>query len=1208
MRTLSILALSLSVSTTALASKDSPFELELGSPNSLRKVSFKNGKDLEKQAWKKAEAGDFVTAREYLHQAAVRGDRRAALFLARQYAKGSLLCEANAEKASEYENLYNELKSVQNSEDKIHLFSDDAGFSSQEDKIRYLHMARSTPWLAEAHDITRADVKYLSHNIRPLNALTNVLDKILAPPKKVSLAEKARALACLQAGVKGLNSIEVYSMLFTKLSEGQMYGDQMRLVLDIALISPFHNGLQKTQLTETVQNNVLALQSEWYPQLVDLLNKGKNSFLREKFSPIGAFTTAVDQICEGSDSLGEDDQKVFFDLFCVAYKQLATEQVQLQILKKFASYRFSSDNSLMTLKIIDFLAADARYLEAKHPLLVAAYSQMLTNLYWHGVCRDELAERATFEQAYIRVFRALHGLDRVMAVEKARHAFDNSLENYREEFCIELILQMKDFNPQAYDECSNKFTVKQIDRLVEILLNDDALKQRCEGTSISLDSAVSFILNNLTRPKQGEKDTIADHASRAYSHLVHRGDMYIETYAAQILMNLPALLAAHPGETIDTLELLGDSKPVAIRDGVFQIVLEFLAEKPLADRTYDDSNYDELFKHNCVHLANKPVAFFAAAYEVLKAGDATYGIQKMWLYMETRELEVRLELVRQIRDYFKVKSIGEPEDKKAKTEAAGIYSAEELISKYANPVINTPTALPQAMADALSTGALSVAALHQFCEIAKQSGIHIYLKADQLTLLQDAVLWDESASLKDRSEAFNTALQNSVRNEKVEEFADSCLRMLQDSPLRAYAILAFRNQIPQSQPIPQVYATIRELIKLKKLYPEIRMLDAFTRLYNAERYTWSKKLESDAHVFVLDNQLKNVTFDQDGRIYGFLRNSYQPVEDSRSDYTLYCCEPDTGYALWSAQVSFLRTKDRIGKAFPDCTVGPEHVYVHTGENHLEILERETGENLGKVDLSSANAAFKLTYAGVVDPHFLMVGSVVADDDGATLHVIPLKSDLPPSGIKLPPTGGGRYRFSSQGKYFASTGFGSERVDFFNSQLQKVSIHADLHAEPENHFKHTARWSICGDSVLFDQKQPGEAYNLISRNLAIDQEEWRIPIKGRLECSPKLSFNPDRVFLLTNENWLLAVSLLPESKGQILWEVRTRNHYGGKIDHIRASADGRYVYGLESNMHTFFRYDANSGAEENLGELKHGRSVTLMGARADGRVYVKPHDY
>ena len=1214
MKNLSILALSLSVSTAALASEAVRLKEEQGSPPSVRQAAFKDLDDLKKQAWKKAEAGDFATAREYLHQAASLGDRRATLFLARQYAKGTLLCKLNPEKAAEYEERYKQLVSTLD-HSKDFVWADDAGFSSQEDKIKYLHMARSTPWLAEAHDITRADISYMCFNLSPLSALKNVLDKILAKPKKVTLAEKERALTCLQAGVQSLNSSEAYTILFTKLSEGQLYGDKMRRVLDIALISPFHDEAQKAQLTETVQNNVLALQSEWYPQLVDLLNKGKHSLLRTKYSPMGALTTTVDQICKGSDSLDKEDEKILFDLFSMAYKQLATESVQLQILKKIAC-DLSASSCLRSLKLVDFLASDTRYRDAKYPLLVTAYDHMLTNLYWYGVCRDESDESPLFLQAFIRVFRTLHRLEgspeATMALSTARVAFDNSLENYGEEFCVELILQMKemkDLNPEVYDRYASKFMAKKVDRLVEMLLKDGALKQRCEGSSISLDAAVRFMFNNLTRLKQGEGDTVADNASQAYRYLVCRGDVYLETYSAKILKNLRAILAADSSLTNVTLDLLGDRKPAGLRDGVFQIVLKFLTKKPLKDRAYDDRYYDGLFKHNCVHLADKNGAFFAEAYDLLRAGDAIYGIQKMWLYMEARELEVRLELVRQIRDYFKLKPAWEPEFKKADVESDSLYSAEELMSKYAHPEINTPTALPRAIGDVLSTGTLSMAFLHQFCEIAKRSGIHIYLNADHLTLLQNAVLRDEGASLKDRSEAFNKALHDSVRKGKVEEFRDSCLGMLKDSPLRAYASLAFRTLIPQDQPISQAYATIREFIKLEKLCPEIQMLDAFTRLYTAEQYAWTKKRESDAHIFVLDRRLTNVTFDPDGRIYGFLYNDDQPRGGDRSDYTLYCCEPDTGYALWSAQVSFLRSKSLISRNSPECTVGLDRVFVHTGENHLEILDRATGGRMGKVEMSSANEGIKLTYAGVVGHHFLMIASVVGNDDAATLNVIPSNSDLPSYGIELPPTGAGRYRFSSQGNYFASTGFGSDRIDFFNSRLQKVSIHADLQENVEKYHKHSPYWSICGDSVHFDQKQARGNYKVVSHNLATNQEEWAVHIKGRLECSPQVSFNHDRVFLLTREHWLLAVSLLPESKGQILWEVRTRtldNWCPGKINHIQTSTDGRYVYGLESTMQTFFRYDANTGAEENLGEMGLGHA-TLMGARADGRVYVKPHN-
>ncbi len=461
------------------------------------------------------------------------------------------------------------------------------------------------------------------------------------------------------------------------------------------------------------------------------------------------------------------------------------------------------------------------------------------------------------------------------------------------------------------------------------------------------------------------------------------------------------------------------------------------------------------------------------------------------------------------------------------------------------------------------------------------------------------ILWNDEFSLKERSESFNNQFLQALKDETLESFRTDFEKSIEPSVLSTYGDLAFRLKKADIS-IHEYYALKRQLIDLKEKHPELLMINDFNYLYNARYRTFGPR-ETSPNTFVLDDKLLNPFVDVDGTIYGYKKNQ----SGMSNDYArLYCCDGESGYALWSVDI---KLDDK--KIPPTYTISNDYLYILTGDDEFYKINKKSGGMITQIKSSAPKPVeyFDITSNGTMmvvqrdntEENNELETAILSGTNLETLNCL-FKTEIP------------YYAYfpdlKVMGNYFSVPEFKDSKIAFYNTQGKKSTIAYNLTVE-EDDFQPS--WTIEADHIFFDQKQQDDAYKLISYDLATNQQNWSFPLKSSLKLNPIVSLRKDALFLINDEK-LMALSLSTQNPGQIIWEnaqVKSDIWSGeGNVDCLQISGDGKYIYGLDKHRGTFIRIDVLTGANESLDKIDVGRSNKLVGTAPSGKIYVMPYFY
>jgi len=1229
-RYINYLALSLSVSVSAIASE--PFEIE--SPTSGRAV-FKDLKHLEESAWKAAQAGEFERAGRYLRQAAGRGSRISALFLAQEYRNGGLIFGQNPTEADTMQGIYEQLKA--GTENRSWNGYDDRAVQKQCLYINNAALARRTPWLAAGYSLIkmRSTPDYDEALEAPDHAmkwlLAGVLDDedgdAIFHEQTLTQDEKERALEIMREGVICLNDQALFNRFFQLLGKGHPKVDFLPRVLSIAQASPFHSEQEKTELALIVRDNVSCLQSEWYPQLIDLC-EGASSSTRN-CSPFALVRYAMTTLLTDR-KISEDAKLRLLSLFATVYKGVQSVTLKsdfAQVLDDDRSWNSPRKDVMLRLELLKLVVTDEAMRALRREHLSKLTKSIIVGLYGDIVINNNYQQSQKAEQAFFECFEIYYDLEPSGAVGYLKERYKQRGGCCRRTFNLDTLLALKGRDEEFYQTESRKTLSEDLDGLVKLLIESPERKQKAEGSLLSLEEAYNRICQMLSQPRRGEGDEEASRARFALETFISRDDL-LEHYAERLAPQVGIFLTNHASLSYRYGDLLGRG-PVVLRDAAFQALLTYLVHaKPESNpfqytRAADDALMTDGRKAG--YISDKPASFFNGVFGALLAVRANYPIQRMWLSMDVREPAVREEMMRQVRTYFNL-----PAD--AVSDEAEARSGE----KRERPMLDLNAILGNSLNEAMQSNSLPYVAIHQFCEVAKTTGIYKSLPAEVLVALGDQIFWNEDAPLAQRCEAFNNILRRSAAQRGLVDLWGICQDRLPQSPLLSYVELAIK-MIESTPKTPYaMYHLMGKMIELKKAHPEICIPSNFItdkgisesvlREGELSTYTWSPtdftwlfnmkvnygigRNDENAPYVVIDHILKSRSLDEEGHLYGVVYQPNLQDDEGLNCYRLYKCNPYTGYAKWSMIISINpETRNSLDSGLPKYSVGSQYLYVMSGENKIAVFDRMTAEYLRSVSISDDNPDVKLCFIGAVGED-LFAAKVWSSADyriesKAFLSFLP-KGDAQGAWSKqLPPSGGGMYRFSTHGAYFVCTGFGASVRHYFNMSGKGIAIDGDPTAPADEHFKHEPEATVDGDMVFYTQKQGDNSFQLVHLNLVTGEELWRTSLPGEPKQAPVLSVARDCVFMFLGAD-LCAISTGTDVPVRMLWHVSTCSNSGyyssNNIDRISASADGRYVYGLESNRKKFYRYDVKTGAEEDLGNC-HGDANGFLGSRSDGKVFI-----
>lgn len=1236
MRYLNYLALSLSVSVSAIASQ--PIEIE--SPASGRKV-FRDLEKFEEEAWSLAYAGEHERAGRYLRHAAGQGSRLSALFLAQEYKNGGLIFQENPNEAEFFMGVYEDLKSKV--KDKFWIRFDDGELQKHSLRIKNSALARVTPWLAAAYSLIQAKApdRYKQASENPKYAMELLLELILDEriylySKKEDLTnkEKARAVEIIREGAISLNEQALFTKVFELLGKGYRKVDFLPQVLAIAQASPFHSEQEKADIDLVVGDNVASLQSDWYPQLVGSLCSVEPA-VAGRGNPFELVKSAMNSLAK-DQKLAEEKREPLLALCDAIYRQLRAVSLKSDFAKVLDDGSWSSTrNAMPRLRLLRIIVADEGLRSHRREELLKRTNGVLDGLYCEMMYNDSHEESEKARAPFFDGFNVFYDLDSAQALGYLKKRYQEKDERQHRDFRLDVLLTLKGRDEEFYQTEAQKALSEHLDDLIELLIGSSERRQRAEGSLVSLDTAYTRMCQVLSQTSREKEDKEAERAHRAFETFVSSKDL-LEAYAAQLAPQLETFLANHSSLSFRYSDLLSQG-PVTLRYAAFQALITYLVKEKPENRPYFHftTTADDLFKKDSRkfgYISDKPPAFFHNAFESLSAVRADYPIQRMWQAMDARDQDVRLEMVKQIRAYFNLPAeVVEPEDEADKSAS----------NRRESPLLKCHAIVGQSLIECMGSNSLPHSALHEFCEAAKLTGLYGNLPAEVLASLGDQVFWNQDAPLAQRCEAFNNILRRSAVKGELSNLRAICQERLPESPLLSYVLLALQMIEATPKTSYAMYGLMAKMTDLKKANPEIHIPNNFilgrailehaleegqlsvypwsprdfTELYNMKEYHSINRHDENAPYVAVDSSLSSLTLDEEGSLYGMLYDCNMRGTEGFNYYRFYKCDPYTGYAKWSMILSHNpKARDILDSGRPKYTVGSQYVYVMSGNNKVVVFDRTSGEYVRDMTSSDVDPNVKLNFIGAVGENLFRAdvwesGSRKIDSK-ASLSFFPHGNAQGNWSLHLPQTGGGRYRFSTNGAYFVCTGYGSSVKHFFNASGKNVAIDGDPSASADEHFKHQPAATVNGDMLYYTQKQGEKSYQLVHLNLVTGDELWRAPLLGEPKQAPVLSVNKDCVFMLFEKD-LCALSISPDAPGSLLWQVSTRSKdssFFNKFDHIEVSADGQYVYGLESNTHTFYRYDVKTGAEEDLGKFSHGRSAGLIGSRADGKVFVKPHYY
>lgn len=1210
MRYLNCLALSLSVSVSAIASTP----IEFDSPTSGRKV-FSDKYKLEEEAWSLAYAGEFERAGRYLRRAARHGSKRAAQFLSNEYTYGGHICEKNPVAAQIFKEIFDDLKAK--NRDKYSSDGDTHVLQNIALRLHNVALAQRTPWLAAVHSLFRTKLPTLyvraliDHKWSIEMLLNQILENAAKPFRRnepLTRNDKEQAINIIRDSVIALNDKDLFVRIFKVLEYGSPKTDFLLQILAIAQSSNFHSEQEKTELELVVGDNITCLQSTWYPQLVEQYSEQFSTLMGE--SPFNHIRSAVLSLAT-NQNMGRTKREALTAICGQVYQQLRSVPLKSSFAVALEEYESrGGTNATGRLMLLKVLLADKSLLTHRREELIRKTSTVLNRLCGIMLSGDTYDAREAAQAPFFECFSIFYDLDSAQALDYIKKLYHEDVRWARRAFRVQVLLALKERDEAFYRKECQKTLDEHLGGLMSLHVKTPGIRLQAEGSLLSIDATYNQMCQVLSQPPREEKKEKVEEILRAFHYFASCGPL-LEAYAERISPLLGTFLANHPKLQSNYCDLLNQA-PMVLRDPMFQALLTYLVmRKPetLLEVAQYKHTVDSLFNPDLRtfgYIKDKPVSFFRNIFEILSPTRADYPLQMLWKTMPLHASDVRLEMVRQIRAYFNLPARDPELGNTVPLKCKGIVA--------------------RSLDECMTSNALPLSALHNFCEVTKRTGLYDNLPLYILTSLEDKVLWDPEAPLVQRYEAFNNKLQRAAEDGQLAGLKAACQERLPQSPLLSYASLAIQMLEFWPQPTSTMYALMAQMIELKKAHPEIRIPqdfiltnrisenvfkggkvsqighspENFTRLPNMKDTTIQH--DENAPYVAINGLIEEPFLDQDG-LYGLHSDCQFDYSLNGNFHRLYKYDPTTGNALWSVILDVPSDWD-----YPPYTVGSRYVFIMSGDNRVAMLEKTSGLLQRFTDIRSVIFNDKLSFIGATGDGLYapVVWKDVHQDTKSAAYLCYFSEDWDRKDWSwlLPQSESGEYHFSTQGAYFICTSYGSSVLHFMKKFPTIVSINFDPFRCESTQSEHIAQTTVDGDHLYYTQQQM-EGYHLVHLDLLTGAELWRTPLQDEPIQAPVLSAAKDSIFVLALTH-LYALSTDPAAPGKILWSVSAHDE-DRILDgfwQIALSADGRYVNATVTDTTKFYRYDVRTGKEEEIGDFKNNTFPSIIGNRADGKVIVQ----
>ncbi len=269
--------------------------------------AFENAEQITKYTWKNIENLQFQDALFFLEKAVDYGDRKAALFLANEYAKGDLLVPKDHEKQDFYEKKYASLKSERNFK-----FDDELGIEKQRYEIQRAQYSRTHPDFTYVVEWVKRNGDFSCFLKSPKDVLKNFISQITDDRCQLFGQEDINLLKPTffdDLQMKELFPFIVSCLLSHKASPLIAF-NLCKIIEDLSDFS----SEQKQILAAAVHFNSGLKQTSWFQNIVNFLNEETTKYSCKAYSPELALKEIL-PLFDQERRIQEGNRDVFLSLF-----------------------------------------------------------------------------------------------------------------------------------------------------------------------------------------------------------------------------------------------------------------------------------------------------------------------------------------------------------------------------------------------------------------------------------------------------------------------------------------------------------------------------------------------------------------------------------------------------------------------------------------------------------------------------------------------------------------------------------------------------------------------------------------------------------------------------------------------------------------------------------------------------------------------------
>lgn len=720
--------------------------------------------------------------------------------------------------------------------------------------------------------------------------------------------------------------------------------------------------------------------------------------------------------------------------------------------------------------------------------------------------------------------------------------FPDTFENYRKEICANHLHQF----------------------LSHVLTNP----QKLENTPLSLDKLINL---SFEQAQQQSKDLSKPEES--FETFITQGAHIHEAYQERIAAFLPTLLQTHPRSSRTLIQLLASPLP-NLRRAAFETLTEFFSS--IDHQFYVDLNIEYYLNANLNNIIPdlSALALHRIFYSACKKKQSTRGIQYLWQHLaKSTDTATQQFLVQSVYDFFSLES--------KDNEAHQSFT----------------TALNQALAETCSSTSNNHSRpnIGKFLMMANKTGLIELINPTFLEEQKNRRLLQEETPIKERCQFLNDLLIAQAQKQEQPDFnaLSAQIEQLPNSTFKAYAQTVLATLNPQ-QTLFEYFGNRRRLLEFHQqnnvFASEPEIISGYPHFFNAHAYHLSRPRNEQPKQWVtITNELKATSL-HNGLLFGYVWiNRESNYRSSKTEYRLYGCNPDDGYAVWGAPIQFKKQR-------PYC-VTPQSIYCATDEATILILNTNDGSVKGTIQHPLLE--------NIEDLHTTTDNTLVALKEKEVCFI-----NVAQGALKT-------YSLPKTTNYFQFCGLSGDICICKNYQDNQET---DLLLVDTTGNAKTIKTGAKGDFGLRHvTATPNRLYYvakinnnrmLVARDVETTNVVWTLALPEDLEEKPQLSHDGSKLFALTRYE-LIALDTNPsidESK-RILWRVSNKSDsMCENITKILVDDASQTVYGINGNLPNPLRtYNMQTGAESIYDEVEDGRSRSILGIH-NGKLYLQSYHF